>query len=73
MQKLLIGIVIVIYGIWSIRWGLRFVNGRWLFLEQPSRKWMKLLASCVIGLLFGFCYFLYRVIKFFEKGIPCGW
>ena len=53
MENIFWYIVLAVYGIWSIRWGLRFVNGRWAALEQPKMRVVKVIISIVIGAVFG--------------------
>lgn len=64
MEDFVLVIIVICYGIWSIRWGLRFFDGRWSFLEAPNMKVVKIIVSVVGGVLFGIFYFIFRVIKF---------
>lgn len=70
MEKFFIVILVLIYAIWSIRWGIRFVDGRWEILENSKYKWLKILTSIFVGILFGFVYLIYRGIKFIFHDFP---
>lgn len=70
MEKFFIVILVLIYAVWSIRWGIRFVDGRWKVLEDPKYKWPKLLISIFVGVVFGFIYIIYRGTKFIVHDFP---
>ncbi|MCI8628915.1 MAG: hypothetical protein HFE57_05335 [Firmicutes bacterium] len=57
-------LIIAVYSFFAIRWGFRFVNGRWAWLEKPNRKILKRIISFVVGyFLVGF-YFLAKCLQF---------
>lgn len=49
-------VVFIVYLIWAIYSGYKFVNGRFRFLEQkkPANKVLKVLAIIIIGFIYGF-------------------
>lgn len=67
-----IAIVTIIYIILGVRWGIRFVDQRWEALEQPNRRWLKLLVSIVIGITLGILFFALRAMKLIFHDIPNG-
>ena len=70
MENIFWYIVLAVYGIWSIRWGLRFVNGRWAALEQPKMRVVKVIISIVIGAVF-YAAGKNSGTKRLEKGVLC--
>lgn len=70
MENIFWYIVLAVYGIWSIRWGLRFVNGRWAALEQPKMRVVKVIISIVIGAVFGVFYLVWRGVKLILIDLP---
>lgn len=70
MENALIFVALVVYCVWSIRLGLRFVDGRWNVLEQPKNKKLKLFVSVVIGWLFGIVLIVLRIFKFMIYDFP---
>lgn len=70
MENVLIFGAVVVYCVWSIRLGLRFVDGRWSVLEQPQNKGLKIFISVVIGWLFGIVLIVLRIFKFMTHDFP---
>ena len=56
MSDSIIWIVFIVYFVWAIYSGYKFVNGRFEFLEQkkPLNKILKIIAIILIGLVYGF-------------------
>lgn len=67
MENLLVIVAIIVYSFFAIRWGFRFVNGRWAFLEKPEMKIVKYIIAILLGYVtVGICFLLWCV-KTIEK------
>lgn len=75
MEKYILYIALIVYGFWSVRWGIRFVDGRWAVLERPKMRIVKIVVSLVIGFVFGVVYLAARALKFIFVDFPklLGW
>lgn len=63
-------LILAIYSFFAIRWGLRFVDGRWAWLEQPEHRIVKVVAAVVLGyFLVGF-YFIFWCVKMLVVVLP---
>lgn len=67
---MLLGIIAIIYVVWSIRLGLQFVDGRWAALEEPGKKIPKIIISVVLGLTLGVVLIVLRILKFITDDFP---
>lgn len=64
MSENVIGILaFLVYSFLAIRWGLRFTNGRWRWLEQPNHKVIKIIISVLLGYILAGAYFIIWIIK----------
>lgn len=59
-------IILLIYMAWAVYAGWKFVNGRFLFLEQEGTVYKVLKALCVIGIgsIYGGIYFVILILRF---------
>ena len=69
-DALISGLVILIYAFFSIRWGYRFVDGRWAWLESPDRKVLKFLVALFLGYFLAGLYFVFWCLKMILIVIP---
>lgn len=53
----------VVYAVFAIRWGLRYVDGRWAALEEPKKKPLKIVVSILLGLVLGAFKICWMIIK----------
>ncbi len=60
-------ILILVYSFFAIRWGLKYIDGRWAWLEQPHLKVLKIIISIVWGYIFVAFYFIAWCFKIFES------
>lgn len=63
MQDLLVLIGVIAYSYFAIRWGFRFVNGRWALLEQPKMKPVKVIIAILLGYICVGFYFILWCLK----------
>lgn len=60
-------IIVGLYLFFGIRWGHRFVDGRWNWLEKPELKILKIVISVVIGTTFGIVMIFAAILKLVSK------
>lgn len=63
-------IVFLVYSFFAIRWGIRFVDGRWSWLEKPNNKILKIVLSIVLGYILAGLYFVLWCVKMIITVIP---
>lgn len=49
MENLMTILAFLVFTGFSIRYGLKFIDGRWAWLEQPSLKILKFIIAFCIG------------------------
>lgn len=61
-------IVCLIYMVWAIYAGWKFVNGRFPFLEQKGAGYKVLKGVCVVGsgIFYGIVYLFLLIFKFID-------
>ena len=69
-EDLLVLVFLLIYSVLAIRWGYRFVDGRWEWLEKPNHKVIKIICAVVIGYVLSVINFLIWIIKFVVVTLP---
>lgn len=63
-------LILVVYSFFAIRWGIRFVDGRWAWLDEPEHKVIKIIVAIVLGyFLVGF-YFIFWCVKLVVVDLP---
>lgn len=63
-------LVLAVYIFFAIRWGIRFVDGRWAWLEKPNHKVIKIVVAIILGyFLVGF-YLIFRCVKLLVVDLP---
>lgn len=63
-------VVLIVYIVLGIRWGLRYVDGRWGWLEQPANRVVKWVVGVGIGIVFGIFGLIVRAVKFILVDLP---
>ncbi len=63
-------VVLIVYIVLGIRWGIRYIDGRWAWLEQPTNRVVKWIVAVGIGIVFGIFGMLARVMKFILVDLP---
>lgn len=60
-------VIFLVYCVWAIYSGYKFVDGRWAFLEKkkPLNVILKILMIIIMGSWYGFINLLYYIIKAF--------
>jgi len=59
--------IFLVYTFFAVRFGLRFMDGRIAFLEQPGMKIIKIIVSVAVGYVVAMGYFLLWVLTTLEK------
>lgn len=67
METLLVIIALIVYSFFAIRWGLRFVDGRWKWLEEENMRAIKMAIGVFIGYIGVGIYFLLWCVKAIEN------
>lgn len=63
-------LLLAVYIFFAIRWGMRFVDGRWAWLEKPNHKAIKIIVAIISGyFLVGF-YLIFRCVKLVVIDLP---
>lgn len=71
LNDLIIGLIIfLVYFFFAIRWGIRFVDGRWTWLDQPNHKVIKLIVAAVLGYFLVGLYFIFWCVKMIVVVLP---
>lgn len=63
-------LVIILYSFFAIRWGFRFVDGRWAWLEKSNNRIAKIIISIVLGYFLTGLYFVLWCVKMIIYVIP---
>lgn len=63
-------LILVIYSFFAIRWGIRFVDGRWKWLEQPNHKIIKIVVAIILGYFLVGLYFIFWCVKMLVVVLP---
>ena len=63
-------IFIIIYSFFAVRWGMRFVDGRWNWFEQPNHKIFKIIVAVILGYILAGLYFLLWCVKMIVDVLP---
>ena len=56
-------IAIAVYSYFAVRWGFRFVDGRWEALERAEMKPIKIIVSIFLGYITAGLYFVLWCVK----------
>lgn len=67
METILSLIATGLYLFFAIRWGFRFINGRWTVLEKPKMKPLKIVVAVILGCLTLGIYLLLWCVKKIEE------
>lgn len=63
-------LIFAVYSFFAIRWGVRFVDGRWSFLEKPGNRLLKMIISIILGYVLAGLYFVLWCIKMIVVVLP---
>lgn len=63
-------IVFAIYSFFALRWGIRAVDGRWQWLEQPNHKAIKIVIGAIFGYILAAFYFIFWCVKMLTVTLP---
>lgn len=67
MDTGIVVIGVIVYSFFAIRWGYRFVDGRWAWLEGSEMKIPKVIIGVVVGYVFVGLYFILWLLKTLER------
>lgn len=67
MKDPIVTIGLVVYCYFAARWGYRFLDGRWAWLEAPGMKVTKIIVSSLFGI---WGYTIYILFWLVSKIVP---
>jgi uncharacterized membrane protein YwzB len=64
-SELVISIIVIVYMIWAIYSGWKFINGRFDFLEKKEAQYkiLKVIIAILIGIVYGFINMFIALLK----------
>lgn len=63
-------LILAVYLFFAVRWGIRFVDGRWEWLDQPNHKIIKIVVSIILGYFLVGLYFIFWCVKMLVVVLP---
>ena len=63
-------LIFLVYSVFAIRWGMRFIDGRFAWLEQPNHKTVKMVVAIVLGYFLAGFYFVFWCVKMLVVVLP---